>query len=146
MKFVMSDFKLHSQLANDSYYLGDFELSALLLINDKQFPWMLLVPRRANIREIYQLEQAEQLKLWQESQRLSQGLMELYKGDKLNIAALGNMVPQLHLHHIVRFKDDLCWPAPVWGKLQMKPYDHLDVVQIQAKIVEKITDLEVRPL
>ena len=143
---MTNDFQLHPQLAADSYYLGDFELSALLLINDSQFPWMILVPRRNNIKEIYQLEQTEQLKLWQESQQLSRGLMEIYKGDKLNLAAIGNMVPQLHLHHIVRYKDDLCWPAPVWGKLPMLPYETQEVLQIQAKISQKLTALEVRSL
>lgn len=143
---MMNEFLLHSQLAADSFYLGDLELSALLLINDKQFPWMLLVPRRKNIREIYQLKQSEQQKLWQESQLLSQSLMEIYKGDKLNVASIGNMVPQLHLHHIVRYQDDLCWPAPVWGRLQMVSYEPQTVIQVQDKISQKLTDLEVRNL
>lgn len=95
--------------------IGDFPLSRLLLLNDARFPWFILVPRREGISEIYQLDEAEQQQLLRESSQLGRFLMESFNGDKLNIGALGNIVPQLHLHHIVRYEGDEAWPGPVWG-------------------------------
>lgn len=115
-------FKLHAQLQNDCIQVMDLPLSRLLLLNDVNFPWFVLVPRREKITEIYQLEKADQHQLLEESNALSQFMVEQFKPDKLNIAALGNVVPQLHIHHIARYKDDLVWPAPVWGKLAAIPY------------------------
>ena len=109
------NFNLHQQLANDTYYLGDFPLSALLLSKDANYPWFILVPKRNDISEPFQLEEADYAQLQQESLALSRALYSGFKADKLNIAALGNMVPQLHIHHIVRYKNDSAWPNPVWG-------------------------------
>jgi diadenosine tetraphosphate (Ap4A) HIT family hydrolase len=109
-------FELHPQLAADTITVGDLPLSRLLLMNDSQYPWTILVPRRAGLREIYELHESDQLRFWRESALLSRMLMSAFGGDKLNVAALGNMVPQLHVHHIVRFKTDPAWPAPVWGR------------------------------
>jgi diadenosine tetraphosphate (Ap4A) HIT family hydrolase len=117
------NFELHPQLAADTVWVGDLPLCRLLLMNDRQYPWTILVPRRAGLREIYELHESDQLRFWRESAQLSQILMTAFSGDKLNVAALGNMVPQLHVHHIVRFKDDPAWPAPVWGKHPAQPYD-----------------------
>lgn len=114
---------LHERLAADTHALGDFPLCRLLLMNDANYPWFILVPRRAGAREIYRLDEADQRQLLAESSQLSQAIMEAYGGEKLNVAALGNMVPQLHLHHVVRFAGDPAWPAPVWGKHPPKPYD-----------------------
>jgi diadenosine tetraphosphate (Ap4A) HIT family hydrolase len=136
-----NNFELHPRLKADSYGLGDLPLSRLLLINDTQFPWFVLVPRRDNIKEIYQLAEKDQIQLWQESSSLSQTIMALFQGDKLNVAAIGNLVPQLHLHHVVRFKNDLCWPAPIWGKLPMVAYEVGIVSDLQQKIAEKMADL-----
>jgi diadenosine tetraphosphate (Ap4A) HIT family hydrolase len=113
---------IHSQLADDCIVLGRLPLCHLLLMNDRQYPWFILVPARADIREIYQLEIADQRQLLDESCRLSEFLMQVYAGDKLNVAALGNQVPQLHLHHIVRYTTDAAWPAPIWGKFAPKAY------------------------
>lgn len=115
-------FTLHPQLARDCHRLGRFELGLLLLMNDAQYPWFILVPQRPDLREIYQLGTAEQVLLLRESSALGQALMEAYRGDKLNLAALGNMVPQLHLHHIVRHAGDPAWPAPIWGRHPPRPY------------------------
>jgi diadenosine tetraphosphate (Ap4A) HIT family hydrolase len=115
-------FELHPQLAADSVTIGDLPLCRLLLSNDSRYPWTILVPRRAGLREIYELHESDQLRFWRESAQWSRALMSAFKGDKLNVAALGNMVPQLHVHHIVRFKDDAAWPAPVWGKHPPLPY------------------------
>ena len=119
---IKMNFELHAQLAADTVVVGDLPLCRLLLMNDQQYPWTILVPRRAGLREIYELHEADQLRFWRESAQLSQTLMTAFAGDKLNVAALGNMVPQLHIHHIVRFKGDPAWPAPVWGKHPAQPY------------------------
>lgn len=103
--------------------MGEFPLSRLLLLNDSRYPWFVLIPRRESITEIYQLEESDQQQLLKESSLLGKFLMEEFNGDKLNIGALGNLVPQLHLHHIVRYKDDTAWPGPVWGVGQATPYD-----------------------
>lgn len=116
-------FELHPRLAADCFVLGDWRLSRLLLINDANYPWCLLVPRRPGIREIYELSEADQVLLVGESARLGRAMMQAFGGSKLNVAALGNVVPQLHVHHIVRTENDPAWPAPVWGKLPARPYD-----------------------
>lgn len=108
---------LHPQLAKDCIRLGRFPLCRLLLMNDRNFPWFILVPDRDGVREIYELEPNDRAQLMLESCLLSAFLMAEFDGDKLNVAALGNQVPQLHLHHIVRFESDPAWPGPVWGKV-----------------------------
>ena len=115
-------FELHPQLAADSIVVGDFPLSRLLLLNDSQYPWFVLVPRRQGITELFELADADQLQLHQEIMDLARGLKEAFVADKMNIAALGNMVSQLHVHIIVRYRDDPAWPAPVWGKVAASPY------------------------
>lgn len=115
-------FNLHPQLINDGIVLGEFELSTLLLSNDAQFPWFILVPRREGVTELYQLSPVDRAQLLDESCVLAQALSQVFAADKLNIAALGNMVSQLHVHHIVRYQTDPAWPAPVWGKLPAVPY------------------------
>ena len=108
-------FELHSQLQKDTLPLGRFSLCRLLLMNDANYPWFILVPERENVREIHELGDADRHQLWEESVELSRVLTTLFKPDKLNIAALGNQVPQLHVHHIVRYTHDPAWPQPVWG-------------------------------
>ncbi|MCR8914072.1 HIT family protein [Marinobacter panjinensis] len=115
-------FVLHERLEADTVSLGQSRLCEVRLMNDSSWPWILLVPRVAGVREIYQLTQAQQQQLLAESSQLGEGMMDLFSGDKLNVAALGNMVPQLHLHHIVRFEGDPAWPGPVWGKLPPRRY------------------------
>jgi diadenosine tetraphosphate (Ap4A) HIT family hydrolase len=127
---MKTDFQLAPQLEQDSILLTDWPLCQLRLSLDANYPWFILVPRRANIREIIDLNTEDQMQLWQESACLSRWLQQYYQGDKLNIAALGNMVPQLHLHHIVRFKSDPAWPAPVWGKVAAISYTEADLTQL----------------
>ncbi|PHS73243.1 MAG: diadenosine tetraphosphate hydrolase [Cycloclasticus sp.] len=128
-------FKLHPRLNKDCYYLGDFPLCALLLSKDANYPWYILVPRQENISEAFQLSALEQQQLQYESLQLSQALSDELKADKMNIAALGNMVPQLHVHHIVRYKDDIAWPNPVWGFADAIAYDEQ---QLQERIIKTI--------
>lgn len=116
------DFVLHPQLAADSIWLADWPLCQLRLLNDQQYPWFLLIPRVQGVSDIIDLTDAAQQQLWLESRYLSHWLRSDYQPDKLNIAALGNVVPQLHVHHIGRSRNDVAWPAPVWGKFPAKPY------------------------
>ena len=118
----MSTFQLHAQLKQDCFIVGRFELCLVLLLNDSQFPWFILVPQRENIREIYELQSEDQQLLIQESSYFSQQLATIFEAEKLNVAAIGNIVPQLHVHHIVRYQTDKAWPAPVWGKFAATPY------------------------
>ena len=120
-------FSLHPRLLADCIELGDLPLCKLLLMNDCQYPWFILVPRKSEITEIYELSQADQQQLAKESAILAETLMKHYEGDKMNIAALGNVVSQLHIHHVVRFKTDPSWPDPIWGKRKAIPY-HIDKI------------------
>ena len=122
-------FELDPRLAADTHTIGDLPLCRLLLMKDRQYPWTILVPRRAGLREIYQMDEADQQQFWRESAQLSRVIMELFRGDKLNVGALGNMVPQLHIHHIVRHAGDPAWPSPVWGKLPRQPYQEAALLQ-----------------
>ncbi|MCQ2999359.1 HIT domain-containing protein [Pseudomonas syringae] len=115
-------FALDSQLQEDTLLIGDFPLCRLLLSNDSNYPWFILVPRRPDISEVFQLDARDQLQLWQETTLLSEQLKGLFNADKLNVAALGNVVSQLHMHVIVRRRSDIAWPAPVWGKHPATPY------------------------
>ncbi|GGC73534.1 HIT domain-containing protein [Marinobacter halophilus] len=127
-------FQLHERLAEDTHSLGYSRLCEIRLMNDSTWPWLILVPAVPDIREIYQLEHGQQLRLIEESSALSKGMMELFRGDKMNVAALGNMVPQLHLHHIVRFDDDPAWPGPVWGKQAPVPYSEQELAEVIASL------------
>lgn len=118
----MEDFSLHPQLARDCHLLGDLDLSRVLLLNDNRYPWVVLVPRRPDVREIYQLVPADRHSLLEESCRVGEFMMRAFAGEKLNVGALGNLVPQLHLHHVVRHRSDPAWPGPVWGHSAAVPY------------------------
>lgn len=108
-------FQLHPTLANDTFYVGDFPLSTCRLMNDCQFPWLILVPRVSGVKELYELSSTDQVQFLRESSWLSSQLAKTFQADKMNVAALGNQVPQLHFHHIVRYHNDAKWPHPVWG-------------------------------
>lgn len=114
--------ELHPQLQKDCLLIGHFALCRLLLMRDANYPWFILVPDREGIQEIFQLSEADQQQLLRESSHLSAVLADRFRADKLNIAALGNIVPQLHIHHIVRYRNDPAWPAPVWGRIPARPY------------------------
>lgn len=131
----MNTFTLHPRLAEDCLALGDLPLCTILLLNDARYPWFILVPRREGLREIYQMSEADQTRFWAESTAFGQSAMELFGGDKLNIGALGNMVAQLHVHHIIRYEDDPAWPGAVWGGPgEPAPYSALQIIEMKAKI------------
>ena len=119
----MSEFgwSLHPQLAADTVPVCDLTLSRLLAMNDANFPWLILVPRRAGVSEIIDLG-AEQSALMDELALVSRALKDETRCDKLNVAAIGNMVPQLHVHIVARRKDDAAWPKPVWGAVPRLAY------------------------
>lgn len=108
-------FELDSRLEADTIFIGRLPLSQVLLMNDSRYIWLILVPARVNAYEIYHLSEADRIQLAKESSWVQEKLADMYAPDSLNVAALGNVVPQLHMHHIVRFKNDPAWPGPVWG-------------------------------
>lgn len=133
-------FELHPRLAQDTWVVGDFPLCRLLLMNDAGYPWFILVPCRDGIREIYQLTPTDQQQLLGESSQLSEVLQRLFQADKLNIAALGNMVPQLHVHHIVRYQTDQAWPQPVWGLFPARAYTASARQEICAGLIDHLVN------
>lgn len=115
-------FQLHPQLAQDTLPVGRFPLSLLLLSKDANYPWCILVPQREDIFEIHHLSDEDQQQLIRESSQLAETMTGLFNAHKMNVAALGNQVRQLHLHHVARFQDDPAWPKPVWGMVEAKAY------------------------
>ncbi|PCI60093.1 MAG: HIT family protein [Gammaproteobacteria bacterium] len=134
-------FTLHAQLQQDCIELAELPLCKLLLCNDSNYPWFILVPRVHNIAEVYQLEWQDQQQFLNESSLLSELLMQIFTGDKLNVAALGNVVPQLHVHHIVRYKTDGCWPKPMWGQQVCIPYSDEKLAKIKSKILPQLNKI-----
>jgi len=116
------NFDLHPQLAADCVVIGDLPLCRLLLMDDANYPWCILVPRRAGVREIHELAPDDQALLLGEVTQLSAAMQSLFAADKMNVAALGNVVPQLHVHVIARHAGDPAWPRPVWGAVPRLPY------------------------
>jgi diadenosine tetraphosphate (Ap4A) HIT family hydrolase len=109
------DFTLAAPLAADAHVVGDLPLSRVLLMDDARFPWLILVPRRHGMRDWIDLAREDQHRLLDEMEAVSLALRGLHRPDKLNVAALGNVVAQLHVHVIARFAHDAAWPRPVWG-------------------------------
>ncbi|MEC6897546.1 HIT family protein [Photobacterium piscicola] len=108
-------FTLHPQLMADTTILGDLPLSRVLLAKEALGPWLILVPRYESLREIHHLSEQDQQQLMRESSAVAALLEQDYQAEKINIGALGNLVPQLHIHHIARFSNDVAWPGPIWG-------------------------------
>ena len=118
-----SAFSLHPRLAADSLHVGDLALCRVVLMNDARFPWLILVPRRPDMRDMCDLAAEDRATLGEEIDAASHVLKRLIHPHKLNVAAIGNVVPQLHIHLVARFEDDAAWPAPVWGHGVREPYD-----------------------
>lgn len=130
-------FGLDPRLKDDTYVLGDFPLCRLLLSKDANYPWFILVPRRAGTSELFQLDDSDQAQLWKETTSLAKILKDSFAADKMNVATLGNVVSQLHMHVIVRRQNDSAWPAPVWGNKPAIAYtaEQLSAVRQQLKAV-----------
>ncbi len=130
-----NNFKLHELLQRDCIELIELPLSKLLLMNDSQYPWFVLVPKVDDVQDIYQLDWQDQQVFLNESSMLSEVLMQVFSGTKMNVAALGNVCPQLHVHHIVRFEEDICWPRPIWGAFPMRAYSDLELERLKERIL-----------
>ena len=113
---------LHPQLRDDTAFVCDLALSRVLVMNDANFPWLIVVPRRAGATEIIDLG-VEQPLLMNDLALVSRALKDETRCDKLNIAAIGNVVPQLHIHIVARRKDDALWPRPIWGAAPPRAYE-----------------------
>ncbi|UVE16601.1 HIT domain-containing protein [Pseudomonas sp. LS44] len=127
-------FALDSRLQQDTLLIGDYPLCRLLLMNEARYPWFILVPRRPEVAELFQLDEADRLQLWRETTTLAEALKDIFAADKMNVATLGNVVSQLHMHIIVRRREDAAWPAPVWGKHAPQPYTAEQVAAIRTKL------------
>jgi diadenosine tetraphosphate (Ap4A) HIT family hydrolase len=134
-----TQFSLHSQLAKDCIELANFPLCKLLLCNDSAYPWFILVPQVNDITDIYQLDWFQQQQLLNESSLLSELLMQVFDGDKMNVAALGNVVEQLHVHHVVRYKTDVSWPKPIWGQQALTPYSDEALTALKDNLLPKLS-------
>ena len=130
----MNDTTLDPRLDADCVRVGELALCTVLLMNNETLPWIILVPRRPDVEEIYQLAGADRALLMEESSLVGKALMAEFNGHKLNVAALGNQVRQLHIHHIVRYQGDPCWPNPVWGRIPAQPYSKATLAETVARI------------
>lgn len=138
-------FELHTQLVKDTATVGDLGLSRVLLSNDAQYPWLILVPMRADIVELFQLSRIDQQQLLDEISAVSAALAGHFRADKMNVAALGNVVPQLHVHIIARFKEDPAWPRPVWGVVAAQPYTDEALTQRLIELEELLVPIGLQP-
>ena len=131
-------FALHPRLAADTALIADLELSRALLMNDRRYPWVVLVPRVPDAREVHRLDPETQTLLWRETTDVASALDTLYGPDKMNIGAIGNLVPQLHVHVVARRADDATWPQPVWGVGEAEPYGEAALAARMAEIRERL--------
>lgn len=115
-------FVLHERLEADTVFVTDWPLCRVLLLNDANYPWVVLVPRRHGVSELHELDHYDRQTLVEEITDASHRLQNHVKAHKMNIGALGNVVPQLHVHVIARFREDAAWPKPVWGAVPGQPY------------------------
>jgi diadenosine tetraphosphate (Ap4A) HIT family hydrolase len=131
-------FSLHPRLQQDCRDLGRLELCRLLLMNDRNYPWFILVPERENVTEIYQLTESDQVLLLRESALLARTMARLFSPDKLNIGSIGNLVPQLHVHHLARKVGDPAWPGTVWGRPPGEGYTPEEVDAMRATMTAEL--------
>jgi diadenosine tetraphosphate (Ap4A) HIT family hydrolase len=131
-------FELDARIASDTLPLGDLLLSRVRLMNDARFPWLILVPRKPDLREFTDLAAPERAILMEEIAAASNALKEATGADKLNVGALGNRVPQLHVHVVARFEKDSAWPAPVWGNGSGEPYGAEAARALAAEITSRM--------
>ncbi|MGP9797966.1 HIT domain-containing protein [Halomonas sp. 86] len=137
----MNDFTLDQRLDADTFPIADLPLCRVLLMNDARYPWVILVPRLNNISEVFELSEPDQAQLWREATQLGNVMKTLFEGDKLNIATLGNVVKQLHIHVVVRHQADATWPAPVWGNGSAEPYELESLADLRDQLIAHIDRL-----
>jgi diadenosine tetraphosphate (Ap4A) HIT family hydrolase len=133
-------FALHPTLARDTVEVARLPLCRLLLMDDRRFPWLILVPERDGAREIHDLAPADRAELVEEIARVSEVLTNLFRPDKVNVGALGNVVPQLHVHVVARFAADSAWPGPVWGSGAAVPYGESELAAARERLAAAFSD------
>jgi diadenosine tetraphosphate (Ap4A) HIT family hydrolase len=129
---------LDPQLARDTVAIGDLPLAQVRVMNDGNFPWLILVPRRAGVVELIDLDDEQQAQLMDEIALLSHVLKDVTRCDKLNIATIGNVVAQLHIHIVARRRADAAWPRPVWGAVPASPYEPAELAGFVARIRQEV--------
>lgn len=138
----MSAFEPDARLVDDTYPVTELPLCQLRLMDDSRFPWLVLVPRHHGVSEVFELDEQDQQQLWREATLVGQSMKAALQGDKLNIANLGNLVAQLHVHVIVRHRDDGAWPAPVWGHGEREAYDLDGLAAMRGRILAQVEGLD----
>jgi uncharacterized protein len=141
---VAAPFALDARLANDTHLIGESALNLLLLFNDARYPWFILVPKRSATSELFELSSDDQRALAEESSRLAAAMARAFRPDKVNVGALGNVVRQLHVHHVARSLGDPAWPGPVWGHSPRVPRDDAAREQLTAKLFHELNGFERR--
>ncbi len=134
-------FELHPDLAKLAL-VEDWDLCRVLLMDDAHYPWLVLVPRRADLRELHDLTGEDLTRATAEIVRASRALERCVRAEKMNVAALGNQTPQLHIHVIARFASDAAWPGPVWGKVPARPYEEHERDDLLVALRGAITEVE----
>lgn len=132
-------FELHERLIADTVPVLDWPLCRVLLLNDATYPWLVLVPRRKGVTEIHELDQSDRALLVEEMAEASRRLQNMTRALKMNVAALGNVVPQLHVHVIARFAEDAAWPRPVWGAVPASPYGEAELARMLAEMKDALS-------
>jgi diadenosine tetraphosphate (Ap4A) HIT family hydrolase len=133
-------FTLHPTLAQDTVEVARLALCRVLLLRDRRFPWLVLVPEREAVREIHELPAGDRALLIEEIARASGVLARLFSPDKLNVGALGNLVPQLHVHVVARFTADAAWPGPIWGSGAAEPYPAPELAELRERLAAAFDD------
>lgn len=141
----MPNFEPDARLVADSYPVTELPLCQLRLMDDARFPWLILVPRRLEVSEVFELDARAQQQLWREATAVGRAMLVALGGDKLNIASLGNVVAQLHVHVVVRRREDAAWPAPVWGHGQAEAYDLDRLAEMRARLLAEVEGLDLTP-
>ncbi len=136
---MSESFILDNRLQNDTTIIGETDTLLYLLMHDSRYPWVILVPKVPEVAELHELNQTHYNALMAASRQLGVDLMSLFNGHKLNVAAIGNIVRQLHLHHVVRQVDDFAWPNPVWGNGTPTPYAEADKVKLLEQLRQVLT-------
>lgn len=135
----MSEFELDGRIARDSDLIATLDLCQLRIQNDSRWPWLLMVPQRADMTEIFELSEADQAHLAAEVNQVAAALKEITGATKINVGALGNIVRQLHVHVIARFEGDANWPGPIWGYGSAEPYDGEKRQALMNRLMEKLS-------
>lgn len=136
-------FTLHQRLQEDAIEIIHLKLCRVLLMNNASLPWLILVPERQGVQEVYELSMDDRSVLIEEIAAASKIIKQLYSPDKINIGALGNLVSQLHIHIIGRFRTDRAWPGPVWGRGPANPYSAEDLETVSSAIIKAFQQKEI---